>query len=74
MLYVWGQFPSTAWKEQPGFSWLLRVRDRKREETSRWNCSAKPGGGLKGLERFQPGRPGKKETAYLGCNRKGVAV
>ena len=41
MLDVWGQFPSTAWKEQPGFSWLLRVRDKKREETSRWNCSAK---------------------------------
>ena len=32
MLDVWGQFPSTAWKEQPGFSWLLRVRDKKREE------------------------------------------
>ena len=31
-------------------------------------------GGFKGLERSQPGRPEKKETAYLGCNRKGVAV
>ena len=34
----------------------------------------KTGGGLKGLERSQPGHPGKKETAHLGCNRKGVAI
>lgn len=30
--------------------------------------------GLKGLERSQPGRPGKKETAYLGYHGKGVAI
>lgn len=41
MLGVWRQFASRAWKEQPDFSWLLRVRDEKREEASRWNCSAK---------------------------------
>ena len=41
MLGVWRQFASRAWKEQPDFSWLLRVRDEKREEASRWNCSTK---------------------------------
>ena len=30
--------------------------------------------GLEGLKRSQPGHPGKKESPYLGYNRKGVAI
>ncbi|XP_060264628.1 patatin-like phospholipase domain-containing protein 4 isoform X5 [Ovis aries] len=52
------------------------VQSERREEGRDFEMELfrKTEGGFKGLERSQPGRPGKKETACLGWNRKGMAI